>query len=591
MLAKIQAALKHASASDTALTIEEDVVIYVDPPEMFDSITKKYSKRKAIDWWQQQAKVNIKRPRSTRLFARVKQDAWKIKDFERALKYNQSLLTSPAEDYNKVREVIKTLYPCNVCEKAFSESNELTKHSITHTGERPYPCDVCGKAFYINSSLTSHSRIHTSEKPHSCSECGKAFYTSSDLTRHSRTHTGEKPYTCSECGKAFSTSSHLTRHSRTHTGEKPYSCSECEKAFSTSSHLTRHSRTHTGEKPYTCSECGKAFSQNYDLTIHSRTHTSEKPYTCSECGKAFSTNHKVTIHARTHTGEKPYTCSECGKAFSTNGHLTSHARTHTGEKPYTCSECGRAFSTSSERTKHVARHAERASWPIECKFQDGGLQIAVDNQLLCALRFKIPRHHEYHIQASHTKTGLAKRLQSEAKMAKFFDHHSIPYDRDWDNRIVHSMCSAMQDNFAGTSTRPDFRMLGALLFVLLIGNDEFGHRRNACDLSRTLTITTALSLNPGMADVPVVYIRFNPHFYTKGSVHFDPSLEQRHAALKAVIDDLLCGRLEYNQNGLSLIYMYYDVDAEGRLDIFANPSDANLEFAMVLEPCVIKIIS
>ena len=51
-----------------------------------------------------------------------------------------------------------------------------------HTGEKPYLCVICEKAFSSSVSLAKHTRMHTGEKP-----CQKSFTTSSDLSRHNKT--------------------------------------------------------------------------------------------------------------------------------------------------------------------------------------------------------------------------------------------------------------------------------------------------------------------------------------------------------------------------------------------------------------------
>jgi uncharacterized Zn-finger protein len=51
---------------------------------------------------------------------------------------------------------------------------------------------------------------------HQCLRCPQNFTRSNDLKRHDLFHSGEKPHSCRICTKAFSLGHHLKRHERTH---------------------------------------------------------------------------------------------------------------------------------------------------------------------------------------------------------------------------------------------------------------------------------------------------------------------------------------------------------------------------------------
>nr|XP_034963390.1 zinc finger protein with KRAB and SCAN domains 8-like [Zootoca vivipara] len=255
--------------------------------------------------------------------------------------------------------LLEEAFRCSDCGKSFNRKQNLLRHHLTHTGEKPFKCAYCHKSFVQVSDLTRHERTHTGEKPFGCSFCEKRFNCNSNLLMHERIHTGEKPFLCLSCGKTFVQISDLTRHERTHTGERPYGCSFCEKRFSCNSHLLVHQRIHTGEKkPHQCATCGKRFSYQSVLLAHTTVHTGEKPHACPHCGKRFHSRPGLIRHKKSHAGEKlAHKCAHCAESFGQRPQLILHERTaHAGAKRYYCSACGKSFNAHATLARHESIH-------------------------------------------------------------------------------------------------------------------------------------------------------------------------------------------------------------------------------------------
>ncbi|CAH0589223.1 unnamed protein product [Chrysodeixis includens] len=54
---------------------------------------------------------------------------------------------------------------CDVCDLRFQRSSHLTRHKLTHTGERPFTCGGCGRSFARSDKLRVHTKICEKEDP------------------------------------------------------------------------------------------------------------------------------------------------------------------------------------------------------------------------------------------------------------------------------------------------------------------------------------------------------------------------------------------------------------------------------------------
>lgn len=150
------------------------------------------------------------------------------------MRHAYSPLREPGPDHLESAAAARSQFTCPLCNQEFVSYNHLTNHMSGHL--LPEGASKEGPAEGL--------------KVHLCRVCNRAFSRSDMLTRHTRLHTGLRPYECHLCGQVFSRSDHLHTHLRTHTGEKPYKCTNCPYAAPRRDMVTRHMRIHARDVPH-----------------------------------------------------------------------------------------------------------------------------------------------------------------------------------------------------------------------------------------------------------------------------------------------------------------------------------------------------
>ena len=107
-------------------------------------------------------------------------------------------------------------YVCDICNRPFSQSNNLKRHRRTHTKEKPYQCDVCFKSFTQSNTMKEHKKIHSDQKAYACTFCGKQFRQRSSLDKHKKSIATSEDVACSICGQKFQQKCTLRVHMSNH---------------------------------------------------------------------------------------------------------------------------------------------------------------------------------------------------------------------------------------------------------------------------------------------------------------------------------------------------------------------------------------
>jgi len=173
----------------------------------------------------------------------------------------------------------------------------------TVLSRKEYPCNMCDKSYTQKGRLTNHRKVAHENHPHvtfTCQHCPKQFKTASNMRRHvNNVLLNIRHFQCDICDQTFPTKVSLEGHKIAKHGGRKVACAVCSAEFSFRHNLVEHERRchDKSQKGFTCDACSKVFSSKRALTHH--THT-DATLICEICGR----NNKYPFTLRRHRLQK-----------------------------------------------------------------------------------------------------------------------------------------------------------------------------------------------------------------------------------------------------------------------------------------------
>ncbi|KFM60982.1 Ras-responsive element-binding protein 1, partial [Stegodyphus mimosarum] len=168
--------------------------------------------------------------------------------------------------------------------------------------ELKFSCKQCQFHFPTSRELKQHAKSHSqSGQPYQCSFCSYQSSDRSTLTRHMLTHNGERPFKCSLCDFAFTTKANSIRHVK-----KKHKLPESQAADAviynpniSESGALINATNDSNSTETVCKYCNTDFKNNRVLRHHLRSVSNSchnKPFLCQICSLGFSTKNNCTRH-------------------------------------------------------------------------------------------------------------------------------------------------------------------------------------------------------------------------------------------------------------------------------------------------------
>ena len=220
-------------------------------------------------------------------------------------------------------------FACTFCPRKFPWSSSLSRHLLTHTGDKPFKCDSCPLLFTTKSNCDRHhSRKHGEAADNAngewkCEKCGgRSFQSSAQLREHRRSvhidsdvsmsNEEEEEEIVTNCGL-------------------PFKCHLCEEAFPERSEAIGHLQISHAEDYETLVTKGafvdkKGDNGHADDQDDNDSVEDDRRVTCIFCLNNFFSPLDLRRHIRKHTRDRPHTCKMCHKRFALKNSLFRHMR-------------------------------------------------------------------------------------------------------------------------------------------------------------------------------------------------------------------------------------------------------------------------
>lgn len=254
-------------------------------------------------------------------------------------------------------------FECSSCDKKFKTTRQLITHARCHATIKKekdlFQCEICKKVLGSKQGLVSHTKRHLKIYDMTCEFCGKGFFCAGSLRLHVNSkHTGKSNFICNVCSRPCydktALKNHMVKHTAEYKNRSKVKCVECGQEFLDDKYLRIHlKKKHVPDNRFVCDLCGKKLYSKSGLVDHMNVHQGLKPHKCEFCGVGFANSTTLRLHVRRHTGHRPYKCKLCDRAFNQSHSLKVHLRLHTGEKPFSCNVCARSFVSSSVLKSHM----------------------------------------------------------------------------------------------------------------------------------------------------------------------------------------------------------------------------------------------